>query len=274
MAQIMPTAIAPGRPFAPSVPQAVVVLACGGLAIWIAYAIVFLLTTDMGLFRALIGAGTNALPLLLLAIAAARLLQRTIFGLPARWQVLAHVALAPSFALGWYGSVLLLQALDRLVSTGRFAIIGWDGPALPWQTFQGLLIYALVVAVSYAATPAKETDAPAAGEPNELRRYLIRTDEGLVPIDVADIVSIVGAQDYADVVTASGRHLARVSLVDLEQRLDGRTFLRVHRSAIINLHWVERVEPAGGGRMTAIMRRGDPVAVSRAGARLLRSLAV
>lgn len=107
-----------------------------------------------------------------------------------------------------------------------------------------------------------------------LNRYLVRDDEGMRPIDVDEIVTITGAQDYAEVATANGRHLVRMSLGEFEQRLDGARFLRIHRSAIINFHRLVRTEAAGGGRMLAHMTTGDVVPVSRSGAQLLRSLAV
>ncbi len=94
------------------------------------------------------------------------------------------------------------------------------------------------------------------------------------PIDVSEIVMITGAQDYAEITTATGRHLVRMSLAEFEQRLDRARFLRVHRSTIINFHRLARTEPAGNGRMLAHMTTGEIVPVSRSGTQLLRSLAV
>jgi hypothetical protein len=257
-------------------PSAGLINLFGAAAIWIGYTLVFILTIDIPLGKALLDAATNALPLLLAALVTLRLLRGHVFGLPPRLQALAHVVLAPSFAIGWYSGILVLQALLRWATTGEFKLIGFSGPALPWQTFQGMILYTLTVAVAAASAAPAPVGEPGSdnGRTSGLQRYLLRTDDGLVPIDVGDIVSIVGAQDYAEVVTARGRHLAKVTLAEFEQRLDVASFVRVHRSAIVNLHWIERVEPAGGGRMTAIMQRGDPVAVSRAGAQLLRAFAV
>ncbi len=107
-----------------------------------------------------------------------------------------------------------------------------------------------------------------------LERYLVRNGDGMSPIAVGAIVSITGAQDYSEVATDSGRHLVRLSLSEFEQRLDSSTFLRVHRSAIINFSRLTRAEPAAGGRMLAHMDNGDLVQVSRSGAALLRALVV
>ena len=50
-------------------------------------------------------------------------------------------------------------------------------------------------------------------------------------------------------VTASGSHLVDRALGELEERLDPRQFVRIHRSAIVNLSWVGEVRPELGGRL-------------------------
>jgi len=50
-------------------------------------------------------------------------------------------------------------------------------------------------------------------------------------------------------VTASGSHLVDRPLGELEERLDPRQFVRIHRSAIVNLQWVAEVQPELGGRL-------------------------
>ena len=50
-------------------------------------------------------------------------------------------------------------------------------------------------------------------------------------------------------VTASGSHLVDHALGELEERLDPRQFVRIHRSVIVNLSWVGEVHPELGGRL-------------------------
>ena len=61
-----------------------------------------------------------------------------------------------------------------------------------------------------------------------------------------------------------------LSLQDLERRLEGAGFLRVHRRALVNLDHVERLRPVATGGYVAITREGDEVPVSRQQARRLR----
>ena len=56
--------------------------------------------------------------------------------------------------------------------------------------------------------------------------------------------------------TASGSHLVDRALGELEERLDPRQFVRIHRSAIVNLAWVAEVQPELGGRLIVKLKDG------------------
>lgn len=238
------------------------------------YASIFVLTgTPAG--PALSNAMANVLPLAALAAVAQALIRQYVMPLGVAAQVVIHLLAAPTFALVWYSLLLMLLAIFGRSDGGSINLQAFTGPAFLWQVFQGLILYALVAAVAYAIRGGRmAADVTILDQPEPLGRYLFRNGEIAAPIDVADIISISGAQDYSEVATSTGRHLVRLSLGEFETRLDPRRFLRVHRSAIINFDRLERVEAAGGGRMIAWMANGDSVAVSRAGASILRSLMV
>jgi two-component system LytT family response regulator len=245
-----------------------VLLIGGGLLLCMLYTAVFAVTgSPIG--AALRTAAANVIPLVGTAFVVHRLLTDVIQRGP-RTQVIAHLALAPLFSMTWYALTLVCLALFRGAATGDFRVIAFSGVGFVWQLFQGLTVYALVAAITYALRRAPA--APSA--PASFERYLLRKDDGLTPVDVEDIVAILGAQDYSEVLTRRGRHLVRIGMADFEARLEAPRFLRVHRSAIINFGQLDHLEPAGGGRMIARMTTGQAIPVSRAGARLLRSFAV
>ena len=68
-------------------------------------------------------------------------------------------------------------------------------------------------------------------------------------VEVAQITHFVAQGKGTLAVTASGTHLADKALGELEERLDPRQFVRIHRSAIVNLAWVLDVQPDLGGRL-------------------------
>ncbi len=72
-------------------------------------------------------------------------------------------------------------------------------------------------------------------------------------------------------VHADGREwLSSDSLQELERKLAGGDFLRVHRRALVQLSHVERLEPLPSGGYNAVLRGGAEVPVSRQVARELR----
>jgi two-component system, LytTR family, response regulator len=246
----------------------------GTLLLWAMYCFVFVVTTDATIGPSMMDAAANVLPLSLLAAASSALLRQHVMPRPVLLQAGVHTALAFAFATTWYALVLVMLAFfDGLRGRG-FSVSGFSGPAFTWQVFQGLIIYALVAATCYAIRGGRQTANVAIVTGPPLERYLTRAGDEMVPVAVREIVTITGAQDYAEVVTLTGKHLVRMSLGEFERRLDPVRFVRVHRSTILNFDHLDRAEPAGGGRMLAHMANGEVVQVSRAGAQTLRSFMV
>jgi hypothetical protein len=102
-------------------------------------------------------------------------------------------------------------------------------------------------------------------------RYFVRIGEELRPLDIDTVVSIGGADDYAEVRTLAGKYLVRVTLAEFAESLDPAKYVRVHRSWIVNTHRIARVEPAGGGRLLLHMESGQAISTSRDGAKRLRN---
>jgi two-component system LytT family response regulator len=266
-------------PAEPVRPPAVATLWSGGfLLLWALYALVFVLTVNIKPARAIIDAFANVLPVALLSIAVRAILKGEVMRRSTRRQVASHAVLAIVFAFTWYATVTGLLALVKGLRGEGFKPIGFSGAALTWQVFQGLIVYVAVAAVCYAVRGSREaasvTMVAQSTPPAPLIRYLIRKGDEITPVEVSDIVSITGAQDYSEVSTILGRHLVRLSLAEFEARLDPTTFIRVHRSSIINLKWLKKAESAGGGRLLAYMCTNEEVPVSRAGAHTLKRLIV
>lgn len=253
-------------------PSAIAIFVAAIFLLLAAYTLVFAVTMPQPLGRALGIAASNVVPLAVISAAAYAGLRNWVLPGSVLLQASCHLVLAPTFALLWYGLIILIQSLMLLAARGTFELITFSAIALVWQLFQGLVLYALVAAITYALRGGR-TAAPVQlitpGEPME--RYLTRLGDELIPIEVEDIVLIRGAQDYAEVVTATGKaHLVRMSLGEFEQRLPRSQFLRVHRSIIVNLRHMGRAEPVGSGRLALHLAGGQTVETSRSGAQLIR----
>lgn len=75
-------------------------------------------------------------------------------------------------------------------------------------------------------------------------------------VEVAKISHFLAQGRGTLAVTASGSHLVDRALGELEERLDPRQFVRIHRSAIVNLAWVAEVQPELGGRLIVKLKDG------------------
>lgn len=89
-------------------------------------------------------------------------------------------------------------------------------------------------------------------------------------VDAADVLLIRAADDYACLVTSTGTYLLDERMKTLAASLPATRFVRVHRSAIVNLAHITDVGPAGSGRYVLTLRDGTDVTTSRSGAARLR----
>jgi two-component system LytT family response regulator len=117
---------------------------------------------------------------------------------------------------------------------------------------------------------AQETLQPA----KALSRVFVRDGSRIVPIPLASIERVQGADDYATIVTAAKEFLVSIRLSDLEDRLGRANFLRIHRSHLINLEFVKSIELCDAGRLQVVMKSGAVLVASRAGSKRLRDLAL
>jgi len=96
----------------------------------------------------------------------------------------------------------------------------------------------------------------------------VRGDVVLVP--PASITHALFDGELVTVFTAAREYITDESLQDLEARVTGEPFMRVHRRALLNLSHVERLRAQPSGGYLAVLSGGAEVPVSRQAARDLR----
>jgi two-component system, LytTR family, response regulator len=116
--------------------------------------------------------------------------------------------------------------------------------------------------------------APPGPRAGYISRFAVRSDGRVRFVAVADVDWIEASGNYAIVHVGEVQHRIRASLRDVSQQLDPRTFVRIHRSAIVNIDRIREVQPWFGGDYVAILRTGAKLKVSRMRAsQLLRPMA-
>ena len=106
-------------------------------------------------------------------------------------------------------------------------------------------------------------DTTVVTEPGPMRRVLLRSGTKSYYVDVDDIDWIESDNYYARIWTGVRSHLLRQSLSQLEASLNARQFVRVHRSAIVNVARVGDIRQTGIGRYAVMLRDGTQVPLSR-----------
>jgi two-component system LytT family response regulator len=121
------------------------------------------------------------------------------------------------------------------------------------------------------ALPALE--AASRGESAEpLARVLVRDRAGIVPVQVQDIEYLKSDTKYTAIVSKGRNYLVRLPITAFEQRLDAQRFLKVNRSCLVNLDFVESMTPDASSQYVIKLRDGTSVIASREVSRHLRSM--
>lgn len=72
--------------------------------------------------------------------------------------------------------------------------------------------------------------------------FFIKVKQGLIKIQFNDVLFFEAYDNYAYVYTSAERHLISLSLKNIEDRLPSKPFVRVHRSFIVNIEKVQRID--------------------------------
>jgi two-component system LytT family response regulator len=108
--------------------------------------------------------------------------------------------------------------------------------------------------------------------PEHRSRVVVRDNRGAFFLATADIAWLEAAGNYVRVHANGKSYLLRETLKDLEATLDPERFVRVHRSAVVNLDAIERVEPWKRGEYAVLLRDGTRLVSSRTFGSAFRAL--
>jgi two-component system LytT family response regulator len=102
-------------------------------------------------------------------------------------------------------------------------------------------------------------------EANEclIKRFPVRRGNGFTFVQVGDVDWVEGLGDYAGLHVAGKTHFIRKPLILLEAPFDRKQFVRVHRSTIIQVERIVRVDPSANRDAVLTLRDGTTLRVSR-----------
>jgi two-component system LytT family response regulator len=169
-----------------------------------------------------------------------------------------------------------LDAVPRLIFTtahDEFALRAFEVNALDYL-LKPIRPDRLAAALDKTRTAWRAERATVASTAKPFRaptdRVFLRDGERCWIVTIADIVFFEGEGNYARAHVGTNRPLIRTSLSALEARLDPAMFFRASRRHLVNLRFVEGIEPDVSGTYTVRLRGGHTVQASRRHSRLLR----
>lgn len=105
-----------------------------------------------------------------------------------------------------------------------------------------------------------------------LFRVVVKKGQDIHMIPVEDILYIEAKDDYVMIYTEKGRFLKEKTMRFYETHLNPADFVRVHRSYIVRIDQVKRLEPYGKSSYLAILGQGQKINVSLAGYKKLKEV--
>ncbi len=102
-------------------------------------------------------------------------------------------------------------------------------------------------------------------------RLYVRHGDKIIPVNPTDIRRIEAAGDYSKLHTDEKTYLSSMGIGELEERLDPKRFMRVHRSHILAFPAIDHLYSDGSGGYKAVLHDGTKVRVSRSYASEIRN---
>ena len=120
----------------------------------------------------------------------------------------------------------------------------------------------------------KDLAASLRGERKEYpRRIASRVGERIVFLELDSVTHFLAQDKLTYALVAGRRHCIDQTIAELERRLDPSIFMRVHRSALVNVDWIQEVNSWFAGKV--ILSLKDPqhtqIPVARDRVRILKS---
>lgn len=111
----------------------------------------------------------------------------------------------------------------------------------------------------------EQLDAASREVPAQHNRVVVKINGRIKIIPVQDIHYLEAADDYVKIVTQEGPFLKNKTMAFFERMLDAQQFIRVHRSYILNVSQITRIDPYEKESYLAILKDGSKILVSKTG---------
>lgn len=109
-------------------------------------------------------------------------------------------------------------------------------------------------------------------QPEERTRIVVRESGNIRIIPVREVQYMEAYDDYVKIFTAKEMFLKKKTMSFYENSLDASEFIRVHRSYIVQLSQITRIEPLEKDTHVALLKNGTRIPLSKSGYARLRKV--
>lgn len=99
----------------------------------------------------------------------------------------------------------------------------------------------------------------------QTQRIVIRDQGKIIVVPLDEISYFEASDDYVKVHAGNNIYLKNKTLSFYERALEGTSFIRVHRSVLLNTDYINRIDPYSRESYSALLTNGEKVMVSKAG---------
>jgi two-component system, LytTR family, response regulator len=108
--------------------------------------------------------------------------------------------------------------------------------------------------------------------PGQNQRIVVKNGAKIKIIPVQEVLYLEAADDYVKIHTADSYYLKNKTMAHFEKALDAQQFARCHRSYMVNVQHIVRIDPYEKDGHIAILKSGAKVPVSKTGYVKLRQV--
>jgi two-component system, LytTR family, response regulator len=123
-----------------------------------------------------------------------------------------------------------------------------------------------------APTPTESLLEAASLQPGQNQRIVVKNGARIKIIPVHDVYFLEAADDYVKIHTGDSYFLKNKTMAHFEKALDAQQFARCHRSYMVNVQHIVRIDPYEKDGHIAILKSGGKVPVSKTGYVKLRQV--
>jgi two-component system LytT family response regulator len=183
-----------------------------------------------------------------------------------------------------------LEVLKRLACTpdivfttawDQYAVTAFELNAVDYllKPFTRARFDAAVARLLEASGPAPEVVSAALTQavqrtPGRLERILVRDRGRIFPLSLNEIEYLKADSRYTAIIARGQTFLVRIGISELEAQLDPGRFIRIHRSALVNLDFVDSMKADEQSQLLIQMRDGTLLTASREASKVLREMAI